>query len=110
MDKKDELQSLRNLEDGSLAGNIACFNRNEINEETMLKYEKNIIEDAEAIKQALIEKQKFIEICINKQVDFSVLKLAKEVEDYNYECPFTEGLLTEEEFNFLKKVVGNENK
>lgn len=64
--------------------------------------------DLEEQKAKLSKLEKAIEICKNKQVDFSVLKLAKEVEDYNYECPFTEGLLTEEEFNLLKEVFGNE--
>lgn len=104
LEESKELQALVNL-----AKNV------EGDEEYRFKQFK---QDYDIVKKALIHNQKLeeenikykkaIEICTNKQVDFSVLKLAKEVEDYNYECPFTEGLLTEEEFNLLKEVFGNE--
>lgn len=122
MSKKEELESLRNLEYGALAGNMACLNNKEITEQTMLKYEKKIIKDSEVIKEAFarLEKlEKVIEIVknhiLNRDNDTSGIYL--EFHNGFYESYYTieirkgvKQIFSLKESNLLTEVFRNENK
>jgi len=67
-------------------------------------------EELDTIKQALLnaqEQEKVLEIIKNKRVDVYCLLQCSNVDEYNDECFVKEDLLTEEEFDLLKRCTND---